>query len=86
MSETRARYRVTPKARRGRASIFRGKLKAGTRVQGILSPAGAESFEAARVRLARLAAREVTAVSDADVIEYLARGERATRAALAPQG
>jgi hypothetical protein len=70
---------VKPKA--GRASIFRGKAD-GVRVQGILTKRGARAFEQTRRSLAKLY-QQVTgskpaAVSDADVIEYLAIGEGAT--------
>jgi hypothetical protein len=61
----------------GRASIFRDK-KDGARLQGIITKAGSQRFEAARKRLARLAARDAEEVSDADTIEYLARGEAET--------
>lgn len=62
----------------GRPSIFRDKT-GGRRVQGYLTRTGAELFETARGRLARLAKRAPTQVSDADVQEYLARGDAATR-------
>jgi hypothetical protein len=65
----------------GRASIFRNK-EGGARVQGTLTPAGSIRFERARKTLARLAAREVEQVSDADVVEFLARGEADTIAYL----
>lgn len=65
---------------RGRRAIFPGKMAAGAdRVQGVLSPIGSKAFEQARARLAKLTAREPEQVSDADTIEYLARGETATR-------
>ena len=78
---------MTIKARRsrlgpgGQVSIFRNK-SGGDRVQGHITPAGSARFEAARSRLAKLAGRDREHVSDADVIEYLARGEAATRAYL----
>ena len=62
----------------GRKSIFRDK-EGGGRVQGDLTLVGLLCFERARVRLARIAVRKVPQVSDADVIEYLARGEQKTR-------
>jgi hypothetical protein len=65
----------------GRESLFRGKT-GGDRVQGVLTPIGSGRFESARVRLARIAGREPERVSDADVIEYLARGEEDTRRVL----
>lgn len=64
-------------ARAGRASIFRGK-QGGARLQGVITKAGSNRFEQARKRLARLAGRDVEEVSDADTIEYLARGEAET--------
>lgn len=66
----------------GWASLFRDKIKESKyRVQGLLTPQGAERFEAARKRLVRLAkvnGLNVSKASDADVIEYLARGESNT--------
>jgi hypothetical protein len=66
----------------GRASIFRDK-EGGDRVQGVITKDGSKAFEAARKRLALLARRPVTQVSDADTIEFLARGERSTERYLA---
>ena len=66
----------------GQPSIFRNK-KGGDRLQGIVTPEGSRRFEMARRRLAKLAGREVEHVSDADVIEFLVRGDEATRAELA---
>lgn len=71
-----------PKPTTGRASIFRGKAD-GVRVQGILTKRGGRAFEQTRRSLAKLY-RDVrgaapNVVSDADVIEYLAIGEGATR-------
>jgi len=67
-----------PKPATGRESLFRGK-RGGDRVQGVLTPVGSRRFEAARARLGRLAGKESERVSDADVIEFLARGEEETR-------
>jgi hypothetical protein len=64
----------------GRASLFRDKSR-GDRVQGVLTADGSKHFEKHRKALAKLAGRKT--VSDADVIEYLARGEENTRAYLA---
>ena len=65
----------------GRASIFRGKDD-GVRVQGILTKTGGACFEGARARLRATYQRAVgeapRSVSDADVIEFLARGETNT--------
>ena len=66
--------------KRGRRAIFPGKSSPGAdRVQGVLSPVGSKAFEQARARLAAMTQREPEQVSDADTIEYLARGENATR-------
>jgi hypothetical protein len=62
----------------GRASIFEGKA-GGDRVQGDITKRGAQQFEAARRRLTKLAEwKRPNPVSDADVIEFLARGEAET--------
>lgn len=47
-----------------------------------LIPRGSRRFEQARARLADFAKREPEQVSDADVQEFLRRGELATQAAL----
>lgn len=57
--------------------IFRDYLAPS--VASTQTPIGSRRFELARARLAQLAAREVEDVCDADVIEYFARGEQATR-------
>ena len=62
--------------------MFRGKIIGRARVQGELTPEGGKRFEQARARLAKLADRPVERTSDADVIEYLARGEAETLAYL----
>lgn len=61
----------------GRPSIFRDKV-GGQRVQAIISKTGASRFEAARKRLAKLAKWKPDQISDADVVEFLARGEADT--------
>ena len=61
----------------GRKSIFRNKA-GGDRVQGVITRAGSQRFEATRHKLASLARRAVGDVSDADVIEALSRGWPAT--------
>lgn len=66
----------------GRQSVFRGK-KGGQRIQGLVTRRGGECFEGARRDLARLTQREPTQISDADVIEFLARGTANTRDYLA---
>jgi len=65
----------------GRPCVFRNK-DGGARVQGFITKVGARQFQAARARLAKLAPH-VKHPSDADVIEYLAIGEDATRAYIA---
>jgi hypothetical protein len=62
----------------GRRSIFRGKLRT-LRVQGIMSRDGMRAFKAARRQLAKLAGVRIVDVSDADTIEFLARGAEDTR-------
>lgn len=59
-----------------RPAIFRDKK---VRVQGMISKAGAVAFEQRRQQLAKLAGWDPKKVSDADVIDYLARGEVATK-------
>lgn len=68
-----------PKNPGGYPSIFRNK-KGGSRYQGVLRKAGSKAFEVARKRLSKLAGQKAT---DADVMEYLAIGDEATRAYLA---
>jgi hypothetical protein len=68
-------------SRRGRPSVFRDK-DGGYRFGGDLTKHGAERFETHRRRLAQLAPH-VKNPSDADVIEYLARGEENTVAYIA---
>lgn len=66
----------------GRAAIFTGKV-GGDRVQGDITKEGSKAFERARKRLTAISKWDrPNPVSDADVIEYLARGERATFAYL----
>lgn len=67
----------TKQGKDGWPSIFRDK-KGGDRVQGQITPIGSLRFERARKRLGKLADRDVEHVSDADTIEYLARGEQET--------
>lgn len=70
----------TPKT--GRASIFRGKAN-GVRYQGIVTSLGARKLEEHRARLRALyrsvKGHDPSVVSDADVIEFLARGDEDTR-------
>ena len=73
--------RMSTKVVTGRRSLFRGKA-GGSRYQGVLTPVGSREFESARKRLARLVGREAEGVSDADVMEFLARGEANSRKAL----
>lgn len=64
-------------AKMGRASFFRDK-EGGVRVQGIITAVGGAAFEKHRERARglyrRVMGQEPSVVSDADVIEYLARG------------
>jgi len=60
-----------------RQGIFLDKSD-GARLQGIVSKEGAEAFEKARGRLAKLVKWSVKSVSDGDTFEYLARGHNAT--------
>lgn len=69
------------RAAEGTSAIFKDK-QGGDRIQGTITKVGSQRFEAARRRLARLANREVERTSDADTVEYLARGEAATIAYL----
>jgi hypothetical protein len=67
----------------GRWSIFRPKVQGSDhRVQGILTAVGREAFEHARARLTKfyrqIMDRDPAAVSDADTIEFLGRGELET--------
>lgn len=65
----------------GRPSIFRDK-RGGMRVQAIITKIGKQKFLAARSRLAEMAKRKVSQVSDADVVEALSRGWEETEAYL----
>lgn len=61
----------------GRASFFRGKIKkAKYRVQGLLTPRGRVCFEKQRKEMCRLT--RFKDPSDADVIEFMARGKSET--------
>lgn len=66
----------------GRHSIFRGK-EGGYRVQAIITKQGGQRFEKARKALASLYSEVMgtrpATVSDADVVEYMARGVDGTR-------
>lgn len=72
---------ATSGSRMGRASVFRGKEN-GVRVQGIITKTGGQMFETQRRKLSALYAaimrRRPATVSDADVIEYMARGDGLT--------
>jgi hypothetical protein len=66
----------------GRDAVFRGKVD-GYRVQGVLTKKGGREFEDARKALALLyeavTGQRLEHVSDADVIEAMARGVEGTR-------
>lgn len=59
-----------------RPAIFRNKK---VRVQGMITKNGSIAFEQRRQQLAKLAGWDAKKVSDADVIDYLARGEISTK-------
>lgn len=61
-----------------RPAIFRDK-SAENDVHGRLTNEGLRCFEVARKTLAAIVDWPVDRVSDGDVVEFLARGERATR-------
>lgn len=61
-----------------RPTIF-GDKSTGTRKQGVITAKGETAFQAARKRLAKLVGWPESRVSDGDVIEFMARGEAATR-------
>lgn len=64
-----------------RPAIFRGKLPENN-VHGMLTKDGAKAFAARRRELAALVDWKPARVSDGDVIEFLARGEKPTKAYL----
>lgn len=70
----------------GREAVFRGKVE-GYRVQGVLTKKGGQAFEAERKKLAafysEVTGKVLETVSDADVIEFMARGKMETRDELA---
>lgn len=70
------------KPKTGREAVFRGKVN-GYRVQGVLTKNGGKGFDVARQQLASVyhqeTGRELSTVSDADVIEFLVLGTRETR-------
>ena len=67
--------RTTDPSMRGRKSIYRGKDLGGRRVGGIMTKPGRVYIEQSRIRFASLAGRPPEAISDSDLIEYLARRE-----------
>ncbi len=70
------------KTKRGRVSLFGAKnvrAGGGRRVQGYLSKVAAEYFDDAAAVLAQLAKVEKADLSDADIIEFLARGKTNTK-------
>lgn len=68
------------KTKIGRRAIFEESKT--IRLQGVISTPGGKAFEAARRRL-KILAKWKGRVSDADTIEFLARGEANTIAYLA---
>lgn len=67
-----------------RPAIF--EPKSGARRQSTLTLDGERAFEAARLRLANLSGWTLERVSDADTIEYLARGHSETARYLKQRG
>jgi hypothetical protein len=68
-------------AKMGRRTIFgesRGPKNAKNTIQGVITNTGATQFERARGRLATLVGWAIENVSDADTIEYLSRGHKAS--------
>lgn len=59
-----------------RPSIFKNKK---VRVQGMISTMGSTCFEERRKQLAKLTGWDAKKISDADVIEFLARGDVSTK-------
>lgn len=76
-----AKTAITRRSVGGRPTIF--GPRDGDTVHGRLSRYSTKRFEAARRELAKLAGWEVEQVSDSDTLEFLARGETATREFLA---
>lgn len=68
-------------AKFGRPTVFPKKNRANV-VMGYLTDAGKKAFERCRKDLGRLAGMPTEKVSDADTIEYLARGEDVTIATI----
>lgn len=66
---------------RGRRSVFRHKV-GGRRLQGLVTKHAVERFETHRRALAIVADRDVEDLTDADVLEFLIRGDDDTRAYL----
>lgn len=67
--------------RRGRVAVFLnpdGTPKT-ARVNGVITDDGHACFEEQRAALGRLLGWEAARVSDADVVEYMARGEKRAR-------
>lgn len=61
----------------GRVSIFKDK-GSGMRLQGVITAKAGRLFKLHRMRLAKIAERPPAAISHAEVIEYLVRGEEET--------
>lgn len=60
------------KVRLGRVALFRNKSE---RVQGLITKTGAAKMRQAKARIVKLTGTSMV-VSDADAIEFLARGEK----------
>lgn len=61
------------KVLRGRVSLFRGKS---VRVQGLITKIGSSKLKTAKATIARLTGWKVREISQADAIEFIARGEQ----------
>jgi hypothetical protein len=70
---------ASKKSKMGRPSIFQDKTE---RIQGAVTKIGRRRLNDARGELAIIAGWTATDVSDADAIEYLARGKEETIAYL----
>lgn len=68
----------------GRPTIFVGPKT--QHIHGSLTAEGSEAFERARAKLAAISKLPPAKVSDGNTVEFLARGERATRAYLKGMG
>ena len=68
---------MTPAPKTGRPSLFRYKDRTRPR-KGYFSKEGHRGVDQAKSRVSHLVGWPVTAISDSDVLEFLARGEKAS--------